>query len=102
MFGQFGHFHKFARDKTIDPYPLNRYLNETRRLLGVLEKRLGQRDYLLDSGYSIADMAVFPWINTLIGFYQAGEMVGIADLPAVEAYWSRCLQRPAVQRVMPG
>ena len=101
MFGQFGHFHKFARDKTTDPYALNRYLDETKRLLSVLEKRLTGLDYLLDSGYSIADMAVFPWINTLIGFYEAGEMVGISDLPAVDAYWQRCLQRPAVQRVMP-
>ncbi len=101
MFGQFGHFHKFARDETTDPYALNRYLDETKRLLSVLEKRLTGQDYLLGSGYSIADMAVFPWINTLFGFYEAGEMVGISDLPAVDAYWQRCLQRPAVQRVMP-
>lgn len=100
MFGQFGHFHKFARDKVVDPYPLNRYLDETRRLLGVLEKRLTDRDYLLDWGYSIADMAVFPWLNTLIGFYEAGDLVGMSDHPSVDAYWQRCLQRPAVQRVL--
>ncbi|MGM0586195.1 MAG: glutathione S-transferase N-terminal domain-containing protein, partial [Pseudomonadota bacterium] len=61
MFGQFGHFHKHAADKVVGcPYPEERYANETRRLLGVLEGRLASRDWLLDRGYSIADMATWP------------------------------------------
>ncbi|CAI5493385.1 unnamed protein product [Closterium sp. Naga37s-1] len=66
MFGQFGMFYKFAGDKCDHPYPLQRYTEETRRLLGVLEKRLEGREFLVDAGYTIADMATFPWVNSLL------------------------------------
>ncbi|MGB0679329.1 MAG: glutathione S-transferase N-terminal domain-containing protein [Polyangiales bacterium] len=97
MFGQFGHFHKFARDKTADDYARQRYTKEVTRLLGVLESRLDARDYLLDSGYSVADIATFPWVEAL-NFYQGKEAVDYARFPAVEAWLARCLVRPAVQR----
>ena len=100
FFGQLGHFHKFARDKTQDEYALKRYLLETQRLLKVLETRLQNRRYLMDDEFTIADIATFPWINTLLGFYEAGEMVGIKNLPNVERYWHDCLQRPGVIRGM--
>ena len=65
MFGQFGHFYKYARDKCDHPYPVERYGNEAKRLLGVLEGRLEGREFILDFGYSIVDMATFPWVVCL-------------------------------------
>lgn len=98
MFGQFGHFFKFAADKTSDAYAVDRYAAETRRLLGVLERRLADRLWLLGGDYSIADVATFPWIRVLGGFYEASEALGLADFPNVAAYLERCLARPAVER----
>lgn len=96
MFGQFGHFFKFAVDTCKDPYPIERYATETKRLLGVLNDRLSDRDYIMGSDYTIADMAIFPWVSTLDTFYQAGEMLGYADFTSVVAWVNRCLARPAV------
>ena len=62
---QFGHFYKYAKDKCDHPYPVQRYTNEAKRLLGVLEKRLDGREFLIDAGYTIADMATFPWVRCL-------------------------------------
>ncbi|MEM7213604.1 MAG: glutathione binding-like protein [Pseudomonadota bacterium] len=97
MFGQFGHFYKFAADKISDPYPTDRYLGETKRLLGVLDKRLADHDYVAGD-YSIADIAIFPWLNTIVSFYEAGDVTGFDDHENVRAYLDRCLERPAVQR----
>lgn len=98
MFGQFGHFFKFAADKTSDDYAVDRYAAETRRLLGVLERRLDDRPWLLGRDYSIADVATFPWIRVLGGFYEASEALGLDGFPNVAAYLERCLARPAVER----
>ena len=98
MFGQFGHFFKFAADKTSDDYAVDRYAAETRRLLGVLERRLADRHWLLGRDYSIADVATFPWIRVLGGFYEASEALGLDGFPNVAAYLERCLARPAVER----
>ena len=98
MFGQFGHFFKFAADKTSDDYAVDRYAAETRRLLGVLERRLADRLWLLGRDYSIADVATFPWIRVLGGFYEASEALGLDGFPNVAAYLERCLARPAVER----
>ena len=98
MFGQFGHFYKFAADKVSDPYPTQRYLDETKRLLAVLEQRLEGRDFLVGETLTIADIATFPWIRVLGGFYEAGEALGLSDYSRVMAYLERCLDRPAVQR----
>ena len=98
MFGQFGHFFKFAADKISDPYPTERYTNETKRLLGVLDGRLQGRDYLMGDLYTIAAIATFPWIRVLGGFYEGGEVLGLDGYTNVQAYLERCLSRPAVER----
>lgn len=96
MFGQFGHFYKFAADKvTNNPYPEERYRNETRRLLGVLEGRLAGRTWVMGDDYTIADIASFPWVRTLDLFYGAGEHLKLGDFPAVMAWLERCMERPA-------
>ncbi len=95
MFGQFGHFHKFARDEVTDPYPRERYRDETRRLLGVLEERLDGREFLLGDEYSIADIATWPWVRTLGGYYAAGEELGLDAFGRVNEWLARCAGRPA-------
>ena len=97
MFGQLGHFHKFAADKITDTYPTDRYRDETVRLLKVLDARLDGRTYIMGDDYTIADIATFPWVNVLESFYGAGEIVGIDDYKNVNAWLERCLARPAVE-----
>lgn len=96
MFGQFGHFHKFAAGKTTDSYAIDRYKDETKRLLGVIEARLEGRDYLMGQDYTIADIATFPWIRVLGGFYEASEALDLPEYRNVTSYLERCLARPAV------
>lgn len=101
MFGQVGFFHKFAGREFEDKRPRDRYVAESRRLLGVLDGRLEDRDWLVGEGrgdYSIADIATLGWVRNLIGFYEAGDLVGYADFKAVDAWLQRGLARPAVQR----
>ena len=98
MFGQVGFFHKFAGKEIADKRPLNRYVDESKRLLGVLETRLTGREWLMDKDYTIADIAHIGWVRNLIGFYEAGELVGIKDFPNVLAWLERCLARPATQK----
>jgi GST-like protein len=98
MFGQVGFFHKFAGRDIADKRPLNRYVDESKRLLGVLEKRLTSREWLMGGDYTIADIAHVGWVRNLIGFYDAGELVGIKDFPNVLAWLERALARPATQR----
>jgi GSH-dependent disulfide-bond oxidoreductase len=98
MFGQFGHFYKFAGDNCKDPYPLERYKTETIRLLDILEQRLSDRDFIMGANYTIADIAIFPWVETLNGFYQAGEAIGYANFKNVVTWISRCGSRPAVEK----
>jgi len=98
MFGQFGHFHVFAKGKT-DDYGDKRYSTETRRLLGVLNTRLQDRDYLLDD-YSIVDMAHVPWVECLAGFYKAHEHLQMAEFEHVERWRARVTARAGYQRGM--
>ena len=77
---QFGHFYKYAKDKCNHPYPVERYTKEAKRLLAVLEKRLEGREFLIDAGYTIADMATFPWVRCL---KVSGMVV------AIVAHWKR-------------
>jgi GST-like protein len=98
MFGQLGFFHKFAGKDYEDKRPRDRYVAESRRLLGVLDQRLAEREWVMGSEYTIADIATFPWINNLIGFYGAGELVGIDDFQHVQRALKAFLARPAVQR----
>ncbi|WP_332680900.1 glutathione S-transferase N-terminal domain-containing protein [Bosea sp. (in: a-proteobacteria)] len=98
MFGQLGFFHKFAGREYEDKRPRDRYANESKRLLGVLETRLAGRDWLMGSEYSIADVATLGWVRNLVGFYGAGELVEYDRLKLVPAWLERGLARPAVQR----
>jgi GST-like protein len=96
MFGQVGFFNKFAGKDYEDKRPRDRYVAEARRLLAVLNHQLADRDWIMGDEYTIADIATFPWVNNLLGFYEAGELVGIADLPHVTRVLGSFLQRPAV------
>ena len=98
MFGQLGHFYKFAADKITDSYPTDRYLNESRRLLGVLEGRLSGRDYIMGSEYTIADIAAAPWVRTLTNTYDAGDDLGLDEFANVVAWRDRVLSRPSVEK----
>jgi len=97
MFGQLGFFHTFAGKEIEDPRPKERYRAEAERLLKVLEGRLEGRDWVAGD-YSIADMAIAPWLRTLRDFYKAGDITGYDALKNVPAYLERFLSRPAVQR----
>jgi GSH-dependent disulfide-bond oxidoreductase len=96
MFGQLGFFHTFAGKDFEDKRPKQRYVDESRRLLTMLDKHLTDREFVAASEHSIADMAVWPWLNTFYGFYKAGELVGDeAAFPHVRAYLERQKSRPA-------
>ncbi len=98
MFGQLGFFHKFAGKDYEDKRPRERYVAESRRLLAVLEQRLTGRDWIMGSEYTIADIAILPWVNNLVGFYGAGELVGFAEFPQLQRVLQAFLARPAVAR----
>ncbi len=97
MLGQLGFFYKFAGKDIEDPRPLERYVNETKRLLGVLEARLKDRQWIMGEEFTIADIASLPWIRTLTGFYDATELVGFNDFPSVKDWAERGFQRPAME-----
>lgn len=98
MFGQFGHFYKYAVDKCDHPYPVERYSGETRRLLGVLEDHLDHHEYMLGESYSIVDMAIAPWVECLDRFYNAREHLKLWEFPAVNAWLERIVSRAAYRR----
>ena len=98
MFGQVGFFHKFAGRDYEDKRPRDRYAAESKRLLGVLEDRLRDRAFIMGDDFTIADIALIGWVNNLVTFYEAGELVDYASLTAVPAWVERCLARPAVAR----
>jgi GST-like protein len=98
MFGQVGFFHKFAGKEYEDKRPRDRYIAESKRLLGVLEQRLEGRAWVMGDQYSIADIAIFPWVRNLVGFYEAGDLVGIQDFPNVRRVLAAFVERPAVVR----
>lgn len=97
MFGQLGFFHKFAGSQYEDKRPRDRYAAESARLLGVLDRHLEGRQWIAGD-YSIADIAVFPWVRNLIGFYGAGELVQYERFANVNRVLEAFLARPAVQR----
>jgi len=98
MFGQLGFFHKFAGREYEDKRPRDRYVAESKRLLGVLEMRLAGREWIMGDEYTIADIATLGWVRNLIGFYGAREIVEYDALKNVPAWLERGLARPAVQR----
>jgi GSH-dependent disulfide-bond oxidoreductase len=98
MFGQLGFFHTFAGREYEDKRPRDRYVAESKRLLGVLNQRLANRTWIMGDDYTIADIATFTWVRNLIGFYDAGELVGIADFPHVTRALAAFVARPAVEK----
>jgi len=96
MFGQLGFFHKFAGKGIEDLRPKQRYVDESTRLLKVLDAQLEGQDWVVGD-YSIADIAIAPWVRTIRDFYEASHLVGWNDLKNVPAYLDRFLERPAVQ-----
>ncbi|HJV42927.1 glutathione S-transferase N-terminal domain-containing protein [Caulobacter sp.] len=98
MFGQLGFFHKFAGKDYEDKRPRDRYVAESKRLLGVLESRLADRAWIMGDDYTIADIAALGWVRNLVGFYGAGELVDYAALKHVPRWLEAGMARPAVQR----
>ena len=97
IFGQVGYFNKFAGKAIEDKRPLERYVAESKRVLGVLDGRLEGREWVMDD-YSIADISMLGWVRNLIGFYEARDLVGFDTLKNVPTWLERGLARPAVQR----
>jgi len=98
MFGQVGFFHKFAGRNIDDKRPLQRYRDESRRLIGVLDTRLEGRQWIMDDDFTIADVSLLGWMRNLIGFYEARELVGFDNFKNVARWLEQGLARPAVQR----
>lgn len=97
-FGQVGFFYKFAGSAYEDKRPLKHYVGESKRLLGVLDKRLYRRKWIMGNDFTIVDISLLGWVNNLIGFYGAREIVAYDDLKSVPEWLERCLERPAVRR----
>ncbi|BEP60740.1 glutathione S-transferase N-terminal domain-containing protein [Variovorax sp. V213] len=96
MFGQLGFFNKFAGKDYEDKRPRDRYVAESKRLLGVLDKQLEGRNWVTGDSYTIADIAIFPWVRNLIGFYEAGDLVGFNGFKNVARTLEAFAARPAV------
>jgi len=90
MLGQNHHFAMYAPEKL--PYAIDRYVKETNRLYGVLDKRLKGRDFILGKHYSIADMAAYPWINP----ERQGQKID--DFPSLKRWLAAIRARPGTQR----
>lgn len=98
MFGQLGFFYKFAGKDFEDKRPRDRYVAECKRLLGVLDKHLQGKAWIMGDDYGIADIASFPWIRNLVGFYGAGDLVGFDDFAQIKRVLTAFVARPAVER----
>jgi GST-like protein len=100
MFGQVGFFHKFAGKEFEDKRPRDHYVAEARRILGVLDRHLEGKAWMVGDEYTIADIAIFPWINTLTTYYLAGDLVGYADFRNVQRVFAAFAARPAFQKAL--
>lgn len=98
MIGQYGYFAVFAGKEIEDPRPRERFIVECRRLLTVLEKQLEQHEFIQGDNYTIADIAIFPWLRGARDFYKAGDAFQMDSFTHTMSYLDRCLERPAVQR----
>lgn len=98
MFGQLGFFHKFAGKEYEDKRPLERYVAESKRLLAVLDQRLEGRDWVMGDEYTVADIAILPWVRNLVGFYDAGDLVEFSRFKNVARVLEAFVARPAVVR----
>jgi len=91
----FGQAHHFIRNKEVVPYGIKRYSDETRRLYGVMNKRLGEAPYLAGDEYTIADIATYPWVARF-----EWHKVDLNDFPEVKRWFDTIGQRPAVAKGM--
>ena len=91
LFGQAHHFRRSAKQKI--PYAIERYTNETRRLYGVMDKRLAEREHLAGGDYSIADIATFPWVAR-----HQWHGVELSEFANVKRWYDNLWRRPAVKR----
>ncbi|MEM8649141.1 MAG: glutathione binding-like protein [Pseudomonadota bacterium] len=98
IFGQFGFFHKFAGSEIEDKRPYERYQNETKRLLAVMNGQLEKTEYISGDEYTIADIALWPWVRTLGGFYEASEELELEKFEAVNIWYNKCMERPASEK----
>ncbi|HVZ46617.1 MAG TPA: glutathione S-transferase N-terminal domain-containing protein [Ramlibacter sp.] len=98
FFGQVGFFNKFAGKDYEDKRPLQRYVNEARRLLQVLDGHLRGKAWIMGDEFTIADIATFPWVRNLVGFYEARDLVGFDTFTEASRVLDAFLARPAVQR----
>ena len=98
MFGQVGFFHKFAGREWEDKRPLERYAEESKRLLQMLDARLHGRTWIMGDEYTIADIALGGWVRNLVGYYEAAHLVAYDEVDDVHRWLDRWLARPAVQR----
>jgi GSH-dependent disulfide-bond oxidoreductase len=95
MFGQFGHFHTAAGKDIEEKYPWRRYKEETERLLDVLDERLEDRAFIMGDDYTIADIAIWPWVRVLSGHYDAFDLLDMGDLDNVNRWFEACSTRPS-------
>ena len=98
MFGQLGFFHKFAGKDYEDKRPRDRYVAESKRLLGVLNQRLAGRQWVMGDTYTIADIAIWPWVRNLVGFYGAGDLVEFGQFTELQRVVDAFVARPAVAK----
>ena len=98
MFGQLGFFHRYGGKEFEDKRPLQRYVNESKRLLGVLEQRLQGREWIMGDAYTVADIAVLPWIRCLQVNYEAEALLDLPSFRTVRRALDAWLARPAVQQ----
>jgi GST-like protein len=97
MFGQVGFFVKFAGKDFEDKRPRDRYVSEAKRLLAVLDQRLEGREWIMGDDYTIADIATFPWVRNLVGFYGAGDLVEFTKYSNVRRVLDAFVERTAVK-----
>ena len=100
IFGQFGFFHKFAGSEIEDKRPYERYQNESKRLLGVIEQQLKKSEFIAGSEYTIADIALWPWIKTLGVFYDASDELELDTFPTTGKWLDKCSERPASKKAI--
>ncbi|MBB1651762.1 MULTISPECIES: glutathione binding-like protein [Delftia] len=100
MFGQLGFFHKFAGKDFEDKRPRDRYVNESVRLLGVLERRLTGRAWVMGEQFTIADIALWPWVRNMVveQGYNAAALLGWERFPELQRVLAAFVARPAVQK----
>ena len=91
MLGQNHHFRLYAPEKL--PYAIDRYTNEAKRIYGVIDRQLAAQKFVAGSQYSIADMAIFPWLRN-----WANQGIDLADYPHLKAWFEKLAARPAVMR----